>query len=53
MIEMTKYVDNGDEAWYIDVQNDIFVDDYQAYYNTLTEKYPLTTNEKVIAKVEI
>lgn len=47
------YVENGDEAWYIDVKNDIFVDDYQAYYEALTEKYPITTNEKVIAKVEI
>lgn len=47
------YVENGDKLWHIDVQNDIFVDDYQAYYKTLTEKYPVTTNEKIIAKVDI
>ena len=47
------YVDNGDELWNIDVKNDIFVDDYQVYFDALVEKYPITKNDKIIAKVEL
>ena len=48
------YVENGNEAWYIDVQNEIFVDDYQTYFSPLKEKYEVTElNDKVVAKLGI
>ena len=47
------YVENGDELWNIDVKNDIFVDDYQEYYDALVEKYPITKNDKIIGKIEL
>ena len=47
------YYGDGDEAWYIDVKNVIFVDDYQEYYNSITEKYPVTIDEKVIDKIDV
>lgn len=47
------YYGEGDEAWYIDVKNVIFVDDYQEYYNSITEKYPVTIDEKVIDKIDV
>ena len=48
------YVENGNEAWYIDVENEIFVEDYQAYFTPLKEKYAVTDlNTKVLGKLGI
>ena len=47
------YYGDGDEAWYIDVKNAIFVDDYQEYYKTVTEKYPVTVVDKVLDKIDV
>ncbi len=47
------YYGDGDEAWYIDVKNAIFVDDYQEYYKTITEKYPVTVVDKVLDKIDV
>ena len=47
------YVDNGEGLWEIDVKNDIFVEDYEDVYEDMVEKYPITKNEKIIAKVEL
>lgn len=47
------YYADGDEAWYIDVKNAIFVDDYQEYYKTITEKYPVTVVDKVLDEIDV
>lgn len=46
------YYEDGEESWKIDVRNSIFVEDYQAYYETLKEQYPITAEEKVLNKVD-
>ena len=46
------YVADGDEAWYIDVKNVIYTEDYEALYNGLKEKYSVTVKSNVLSKVD-
>ena len=47
------YFEDGLESWEIDVRNSIFVEDYQAYYESLTEKYPVVFEDKVLNKIDM
>ena len=47
------YHEDGDEAWYIDVKNEIFVGDYQEFYNAATKEFPVTVDEKVLDKIDV
>ena len=46
------YYEDGEEAWKIDVRNSIFVEDYQAYYETLKNEHSVTAEEKVLNKID-
>ena len=46
------YADDGDEIWKIGVRSAIFSEDYEELYAALAEKYPITTNDKIVAKVD-
>ena len=46
------YVADGDEAWFIDVQNAIYTEDYEALYNGLEEKYTVTVKSGVLSRVD-
>ena len=46
------YVADGEEAWYIDVKNVIYTEDYEALYNGLKEKYSVTVKSNVLSKVD-
>ena len=49
---MFCYVADGDEAWFIDVQNAIYTEDYEALYNSLEEKYTVTVKSSVLSRVD-
>ncbi len=46
------YIEDGDEAWFIDVQASIYVEDYDAFYKAATEKYTVTVNDKALNKID-
>ena len=46
------YVEDGDALWTIDVRSAIYSEDYNEVYEGLAEKYSVTTNDKIVAKVE-
>ncbi len=46
------YIEDGDEAWYIDVQAAIYAEDYETMYDALVEKYPVKEG-KGISMVEV
>ena len=46
------YVADGDEAWYIDVQNAIFTEDHKAFYETLETKANVQVKENVLSRVD-
>ena len=47
------YYEDGLVSWMIDVRNSIYAEDYQAYYETLTEKYTITFEDKVLNKIDM
>lgn len=46
------YYGEGLEKWVVDVENVLFGEDFDAYYEGLTQKYPVTIKEKTWKKIE-
>ena len=46
------YFGDGDEAWFIDVQNSIYAEDYEAVYKDLEKAFPVTVKADVVSKVD-
>ena len=46
------YFEDGDEAWYIDVKNAIYVSDYEANLEAMTAKYAVTVKESALSKID-
>ena len=47
------YYEDGLVSWELDVRNSIYLEDYQAYYETLTEKYAIAFEDKVLNKIDM
>lgn len=46
------YVADGEAAWYIDVKNSIYSENYEALYEGLKTKYAVTVKTNVLSKVD-
>ena len=46
------YVADGDEAWFIDVENAIYAEDYEKLFEDLKKKTSITVEDNVLSKVD-
>ena len=46
------YVADGEAAWYIDVKNSIYTEDYETLYEGLKTKHAVTVKTNVLSKVD-
>ena len=49
---VAMYYEDGDEHWAVDVKNSIYGERYEEFVAELTDKYTVTTKDKVLAKIE-
>jgi len=46
------YYDNGEEAWYVTIKNNLFSDDFAAHFKTLENEYTVIMNDKNLQKIK-